>query len=135
ATSTSPHWLGAHLSSRRLAFVLVIVCATEERHFVEHVFLERFEPDINYWRNKQGNQLGENQPAHDHQPQRPTRCGILTESQCNRDGAHQSSKCRHHNWTKTFYARFVNGRAEIPAFVDSLQSKINDHDSIFLHNT
>jgi hypothetical protein len=30
-------------------FMLVIVGATEERHLVQHMLLEPFEPEINYW--------------------------------------------------------------------------------------
>jgi len=45
-------WLGSHLSSSGLTFVLVVMRAAEERHFVEHVLLEPFEPQIDHWRNK-----------------------------------------------------------------------------------
>ncbi len=47
---------GSHLplarACRMFTFVLVIVGAAEERHLVEHVLLEPFEPEINYWCNE-----------------------------------------------------------------------------------
>ena len=42
-------WLRSHLSSGGLTFVLVVMRAAEERHFVEHVLLEPFEPQIDDW--------------------------------------------------------------------------------------
>src|SRR4029077_19854086 len=132
--STNAGWLGSHLSSRGFPFMLVVVGAAEKRHLVEHVLLEPFEPEINNWCDEQRDQLRKNQAAHDHETQWPTRSGILTESQCNRDCAHKRGECGHHDGTKPFYAGFVNRRAEIPAFVDSLQRKIDHHDSVLLHD-
>jgi hypothetical protein len=42
-------WLGSHLSSGGLGFVLVVMRAAEEWDFVEHVLLEPFEPQIDDW--------------------------------------------------------------------------------------
>src|SRR6202035_5700142 len=104
--------------------------AAQEWNFVEDVFLEPFEPEVNDWCHKQRNQLGENQAAHDHQTEGAARCGVLAEPQRNRYCTHERGKRGHHNGTKPFYTGFVNSRAEIPAFVDSLQGKIDNHDTV-----
>jgi hypothetical protein len=44
-------WFRSQLSSPRLTFVM-IVGAAEERHLIEHVLLEPFEPEIDHWRDK-----------------------------------------------------------------------------------
>ena len=52
-SSARPGRHGSHLSLPRawstFTFVLVVVGATEERHLVEHVLLEPFDPEINHW--------------------------------------------------------------------------------------
>ena len=111
------------------------VRAAEEWHLIQHVLLEPFEPEIDDRRHKQRNQLGENQTADDHQTERAARCGVLAEPQRNRYCTHERGKRGHHNGTKPFYAGFVNGRAEVPAFVDSLQGKIDNHDPVLLHDS
>ena len=78
---------------------------------------------------------GENQTAHDYQTERAARRGVLPEPKRNRHCAHERSERGHHNGTKPFHAGFVNGRAQVPAFVDSLQRKIDNHDSVLLHDT
>src|SRR6266496_6678456 len=108
-----------HLSSRRFAFVMG-VSAAEERYPIEHVLLEPFEPEIDDWCHKQRNELGENQTADDYETQRAARCSVLPEPERNRHRPHKRSKRGHHNGTKPFHTGFVNGRAEVPAFVDSL---------------
>src|ERR1700758_5311606 len=128
-----PCRLGPQLSPPR--FGVVIMSAAKERHLVEHVLLEPFQPEIDDRCDEQRDQLRENQTAHDHQTQWPTRCGILTESQCNWDCAHKGGECGHHDRTKPFHAGFVNRRAQVPTFINSLQSKIDHHDSVLLHNT
>ena len=42
--------------------------AAEDRDAVEYVLLEPFHPKINDGRDKQGDQLGENKTADNHQP-------------------------------------------------------------------
>src|SRR5207249_7126769 len=131
--SMDSRWLGPHLSSGGFAFVM-IVGATEERHLVEDVLLEPFEPEIDDWCDKQRDQLRENQTAHDHQTEWTARCGILPEPERNRYRAHECGERSHHDGTKPFHAGFVNRRAQIPAFVNSLQGKIHHHDSVLLHD-
>src|SRR5206468_2476271 len=131
--SKSPRWFGVCLSSRGFAFVMG-VSAAEEWYLVEHVLLEPFEPQVDHWRHKQRNQLGENQTSNDHQTERAARCGVLAEPKRNRYCAHERGKRGHHDGAKSFHAGFVNGRAEVPAFVDSLQGKINNHDPVLLHD-
>src|SRR5262249_53857125 len=113
---------------------VMIVSAAEERHLVEHVLLEPFQPEIDDWCDKQRDQLRKNQTAHDHQTERTPRCGVLPESERNRYCAHKRGERSHHDGTKPFHAGFMNGRAQVPAFVDSLQSKIDDHDSVLLYD-
>src|SRR5712664_4253701 len=106
--------------------------AAEEWNFVEDVFLEPFEPEVNDWRHKQRNQLGENQTAHDHQTEGAARCSVLAESERDGNCAHERGESGHHNRTKPFHTGFVNSRAEVPTFVDSLQCKIDNHDPVLL---
>src|SRR6266542_352028 len=127
-------WLGSQLSSPRHGIVM-IVGAAEERHLVEHVLLEPFEPEIDDWCHKSRDQLRENQTAHDHQTEWAARCGVLPEPERNRYCAHERGERSHHYGTKPFHAGFVNGGAQIPAFFNSLQGKIHHHDSILLHDT
>src|SRR5204862_4841193 len=131
--SMDTRWLWSQLFPRRPGFVM-IVGAAEERHLVEHVLLEPFEPEIDDWRDKQRDQLRKNQTAHDHQTEWAARCGVLPEAESNRYRAHERSERSHHDGTKPFHAGFVNRRAQIPAFVNSLQGKINHHDSVLFHD-
>src|SRR4029077_17542991 len=126
-------WFGSHFSSRRFAFVMG-VRAVQEWYLIEHVLLEPFEPEIDDRRHKQRKQLGENQTADYHQTERATRCGVLPEPERNRYCTHERGKRGHHNGTKPFHTGFVDGRAEVPAFVDSLQGKIDNHDPVLLHD-
>ena len=57
-------WFRPHFSPRGFAFVMG-VRAPQEWHPVEHVLLEPFKPEIDDRRDKQRNQLGENQTSHD----------------------------------------------------------------------
>ena len=70
AESMDARRLRPQLFSRRTDFVLVIVCAAEERNFIEHMLLKPFKPEIDDWRHKKRDELGENQAADDHQAQR-----------------------------------------------------------------
>src|ERR1700693_2417343 len=65
--SVDGSWLRLNLSisARRLAFVMGMRAA-EEWNFVEDMFLEPFEPEIDDWCDEQRDQLGKNQTAHDH---------------------------------------------------------------------
>src|SRR4029077_13128635 len=133
----SADWGGTDLSLARPSPVflfVMIVGAAEERHLIEHVLLEPFEPEIDDWRDKERDQLRENQATHDDQSKWPARCGVLPEPERNRYRAHERSERRHHDGTKPFHAGFVNGGAQVPAFVDSLQGKIHHHDSVLLHD-
>ena len=134
AESVDARRLRPQLFSRGADFVLVIVRSAEEGHFIEHMLLKPFEPEIDDWRHKKRDELGENQTTDDHQSQRPARCGILAESERDRDCAHERGESSHHYRTKPFYAGFVNGRAQVPPFVDSLQRKIDHHNSVLLHD-
>src|ERR1700751_6198232 len=96
-------WFRSPLPPRGFPFVMV-VRAAEKRYLVEHVLLEPFEPEINDWRHKQRNQLGENQTADDYQTERAARCGVLSEPQRNRYCTHERGKRGHHNGTKPFHA-------------------------------
>src|SRR6266542_5468472 len=49
--SMDSRWLGSQLSSPRPGLIM-IVGATEERHLVEHVLLEPFQPEIDDWCDK-----------------------------------------------------------------------------------
>src|ERR1051325_4959971 len=100
-------------------FVLVIMGAAQEGHFVEEMFLEPFEPEINHRRHEERHHLGEDQTADNYEPERTSRRSILTEAEREWDCTHQRGECRHHDRTKTFDARFVDGRTEVPAFIDS----------------
>src|SRR6202011_6270432 len=51
-----------------------------------------------------------------------------------RNRAHQCGERCPHDWTKTFDARFVNCRAQVPTLIDSLQSEVDHHDPILLHD-
>src|SRR5262245_7010209 len=110
------------------------MCAAEERYLVEHVLLEPFEPEIDDRRHKQRNKLGENQTAHDHQTERAARCSVLAETKRNWHCTHEGGKRGHNNGTKTFHAGLVNCRAKVPAFIDSLQGKIDNHDPVLLYD-
>src|SRR5260370_41851551 len=110
-------WFGSHFSSCRFAFVMG-VRAAKERYLIEHVLLEPFEPEIDDRRHKQLNQLGENQTAYDDKTERAARCGVLAEPQRNRYCTHERGKRGHHNGTKPFHTGFLNGRAQVPAFID-----------------
>ena len=124
--------LNIPVASRGFALVMGMR-ATQERHLVEHVLLEPFKPQVNHRRHKQRDQLRENQAADDYKTQWPARCSVLAESERNGDCAHERGESCHHDRSKPFHAGFVNRRPQIPAFVNSLQRKINDHDSVFLH--
>src|ERR1043166_1356683 len=60
--------------------VLVIMGAAQEGDFVEHVLLEPFEPEINHRRHEERHHLGENETADNHEAERASRRGILTEA-------------------------------------------------------
>src|SRR6267378_3538276 len=126
-------WFGSHFSCCGFAFVMG-VRAAEKRYLIEHVLLEPFEPKIDDWSDEQRDQLGKNQTAHNHQPEWAARCGVLAEPQRNRYCTHERGKRGHHNGTKPFHTGFVNGRAQVPTLVDSLQGKIDNHDSVLLHD-
>ena len=69
----------------------MVVRAAQEWHFVEHVFLEPFKPEVDDWRHKQRNQLRENQTAHDHQTEGAARCGVLAEPERERYCTHSAA--------------------------------------------
>src|SRR5207253_10275595 len=75
-----------------------------------------------------------NQAANDDQAEWTPRRSILSEAECEWHRAHESGKRCHHDRTETFDAGFMNIRAQVPAFVDSLQSKIDHHDPVLLHD-
>ena len=50
---------------------LVIMSAPQERNFIEHMFLEPFEPEIDHGSHEQRDHLREDQSADDNQTQRP----------------------------------------------------------------
>ena len=57
-------WFRSQFSPSGFAFMMG-VRATQKWHLVEHVLLEPFKPEIDDWRDKQRNELGENQTSHD----------------------------------------------------------------------
>src|SRR5438128_895919 len=119
-------------SARR--FVLVVMRAAQEGHFIEEVFLEPLEPQIDHRRDKERHHLGENKTADNDEAERTPRRSVLTETERERDGAHQCGESRHHDRAKTFNAGFVYGRAQVPPFIDSLQRKIDNHDAVLLYD-
>ena len=98
------------------------------------MLLEPFKPEIDDRCDEQRDQLGKNQTAHDHKTEGAARCSVLAESERDGDCAHKCRKRCHHDRTKPFHAGFVNRRAQVPTFVDSLQSKIDHHDAVLLHD-
>src|SRR3989442_8688515 len=123
----------AFFARRRLTFV-VSVSAPQEWNFVEDMLLEPLQPEINHRRDKQRDQLRKNQTPNNHQSERTSRGSILPKTKSEWNRAHQRRQRRHHDRSKTFDAGFVNCRAQIPAFIDSLQSEIDHHDTVFLHD-
>src|ERR1700686_5842065 len=74
----------------RLSFAFVMgVRAAQEGHFVEDVFLEPLEPEINDRRDEERDHLRENQAADDNKSKRAARRRIRTEAERERDGAHE----------------------------------------------
>src|ERR1700736_343701 len=99
---------------------------------IEHVFLEPFKPEINYRRHEERDHLRKDQSADDDESEWSARGSILTKTEREGHGSHQRSQCRHHDRTKALDARFMNCRTQIPALINSLQSEIDDHDSVLL---
>src|SRR5690242_5017132 len=98
-------WCRLNLSLASRGFTIVMCMrAAQKGNLVEHVFLEPFEPEINDRRNEQRDHLREDQTPHDYQTQRTARCGVLAETQRNRDCAHKGCERCHHDGTKTFHA-------------------------------
>src|SRR5438874_4934083 len=119
---------------RRPSAFVMSMRAAQEWDFVQDVLLKPFKPEIDHWGDEQRYELGEDQSSDNDQSKRPARCRILTKSEREWNCAHQRGERRHHNRTKSFYAGFVNRRAQVPAFIDSLQREINHHDPVFLHD-
>jgi hypothetical protein len=71
----------------QLAFV-VSMRAAQKWHLVEDVFLEPLEPEINHRSNKERDQLGKDEAADDHQPERTTRRSILAKPERQRNCSH-----------------------------------------------
>src|SRR5437660_952467 len=88
----------------------------------------------NYRRHKQRDHLRKNQAANNHQSERTSRGCILSKAKREWHCAHQRGQRCHHDWTETLNAGFMNCRAKVPTLVDSLQSKIDHHDAVFLHD-
>src|SRR2546428_8245022 len=85
---------------RGLAFVMR-VRAAQEWHFVEHVLLEPFEPEINHRCDEKRDHLRKNQTADDDKAERTPRGGVLSKTESERHRAHQGSESGHHDGPKT----------------------------------
>ena len=113
---------------------MVRVGAAQERHSVEHAFLEPFEREINHGGDVERDQLRNDQAADDDQPERPARRAIRAVTKRKRHRAHQGGQRGHDDRPKTFDARFVNGRAPIVAFVQPMKREVDNHDAVLLHD-
>src|ERR671933_554274 len=71
--------------------VTFVMCmrTSQEWHSVQHMFLKPLEPQINDRRDKQRDQLREDQAADDNQTKRTTRCSILSKTEGERNRTHQ----------------------------------------------
>src|SRR5436309_12945870 len=98
--------------------------AAQKRNSIEDMLLEPFQPQVNDRRNKERDHLRNDQSSDNDKAKRPARGSITSEADGEGKRAHESGKRGHHDRTKTFHAGFVNGGAQVPAFVDALQSKI-----------
>src|SRR6476469_6972221 len=111
------------------------VAAAQERNAVEDVFLDPFEGEINYGRNIESNQLRDDQAADDDKAERPTRRAIRAVAEGQRNGTHQRGQGRHDDRPKTFDAGLVDRGPKIIAFIEAMESKVDNHDAVLFHDT
>src|SRR6266849_4853043 len=83
----------AFLTGARFAFVMS-VSAPQERHFVEDMFLQPFQPEINHGSDKERDHLRKNQAPDDDQSEWTSRGSVLSKTERERHRTHQCGQCR-----------------------------------------
>ncbi len=113
----------------RVGFV-VGVRAAQERHPIEHAFLEPFQREVNHRRDVERDQLRKIKPPTMTNPSGRREEPSAPNPKRDRQRAHQRGQRGHDDGAKTFHARFVDRAAPIVAFIEPMEREVDNHDAV-----
>src|SRR5262249_13888782 len=81
----------------------------EKRGAIQDLLLELFQLQVNHRSDVESDELGDEEPSHDDETQRPTRRAVGAITQSDRQRAKDRGERRHDDRAKTVHARVMDG--------------------------